>query len=85
LSPTCGATHGRKCHDPTQWQGTTHGPAARVANETWYEAGSLDTARRANDIWKRLLAEYQQPQLDPAIAGALTDYVARRKREISNR
>jgi trimethylamine--corrinoid protein Co-methyltransferase len=51
--------------------------------ESWQEAGSLDAARRANGIWKKLLAEYQRPALDPAIEEALTDYVARRKREIS--
>ncbi|MBM2854582.1 MAG: methyltransferase [Steroidobacteraceae bacterium] len=51
--------------------------------ESWQEAGSLDAARRANGIWKKLLADYQRPPLDPAIEEALTDYVARRKGEIS--
>ena len=56
--------------------------SSRQNFESWQEAGSLDTARRANDIWKRLLAEYQKPPLDPSIEEALTDYVARRKREL---
>lgn len=56
--------------------------SSRQNFETWHEAGALDAARRANAIWKQLLADYQQPPLDPAIAEALTDYVARRKREI---
>jgi trimethylamine--corrinoid protein Co-methyltransferase len=47
--------------------------------ETWREAGALDTAHRANAIWKRLLAEYQPPPLDPAIREELDAYVARRK------
>jgi trimethylamine--corrinoid protein Co-methyltransferase len=47
--------------------------------ETWREAGSLDTARRANALWKKLLAEFQPPVLDPAVTEALDDYVARRK------
>lgn len=59
--------------------------SSRQNFESWHEAGGLDTARRANGIWKRLLAEYQQPPLDPGIAEALTEYVARRKREIINR
>lgn len=59
--------------------------SSRQNFESWHEAGGLDTARRANGIWKRLLTEYQQPPLDPGIAEALTDYVARRKREITNR
>jgi len=49
--------------------------------ETWREAGALDSARRANGIWKKLLAEYQPPPLDPAIREALDEYVARRKSE----
>ncbi len=57
--------------------------SSRQNFESWQEAGSLDAARRANVIWKRLLAEYQRPPLDPAIEEALTDYVARRKGEIS--
>ena len=49
--------------------------------ETWREAGSKDTAQRANAIWKQLLAEYHEPPLDPACAEAVTEYVERRKRE----
>ena len=47
--------------------------------ETWEEAGSLDAQMRANRIWKQLLADYQQPPLDPAIDEELTEYVAKRK------
>ena len=49
--------------------------------ETWRLAGAKDAAQRANEIWKQLLAEYQKPPLDPAIAEALEAYVARRKEE----
>jgi trimethylamine--corrinoid protein Co-methyltransferase len=52
--------------------------------ESWQETGSQDAARRANALWKRLLADYQQPPLDPGVAEALADYVARRKREIES-
>lgn len=47
--------------------------------ESWQEAGNLDVAQRANRTWKKLLQEYQQPELDPATAEALNDYVSRRK------
>ncbi len=47
--------------------------------EIWRLAGALDTAQRANAIWKRLLADYTPPPLDPAAGEALDDYVARRK------
>jgi trimethylamine--corrinoid protein Co-methyltransferase len=53
--------------------------------DTWVERGSLDAARRANLIWKQLLAEYEPPPLDPAIAEALQDYTARRERELAGR
>jgi len=50
--------------------------------ESWLEAGSVNTEQRANQIWKQLLNEYEQPPIDPAIDEALQDYVARRKIEI---
>lgn len=56
--------------------------SSRQNFETWQEAGSQDAARRANAIWKQMLAEYQRPPLDPAVEEALGEYVARRKREI---
>ena len=53
--------------------------------ETWHEAGAETASERATGIWRQLLADYQPPPLDPAIAEALRDYVARRKREIAAR
>jgi len=47
--------------------------------EKWELAGSADAAKRANALWKKRLAEYQPPPLDPAIDEALSDFVARRK------
>ncbi|MBI1417873.1 MAG: methyltransferase [Limimaricola sp.] len=47
----------------------------------WQEAGSITAEARANVIWKQLLASYEQPPMDPAIAEALDAYVARRKEE----
>jgi trimethylamine--corrinoid protein Co-methyltransferase len=49
--------------------------------ETWQEDGSLTATQRANRVWKQLLAEYEPPPLDPAVAEALDAFVARRKRE----
>jgi trimethylamine--corrinoid protein Co-methyltransferase len=47
--------------------------------EAWQESGSPDSGTRANAIWKQLLAEYEQPQLDPAIDDELVEYVEKRK------
>jgi trimethylamine--corrinoid protein Co-methyltransferase len=35
--------------------------------------------KRANALWKKLLAEYVPPPMDPATDEALLDYIARRK------
>jgi trimethylamine--corrinoid protein Co-methyltransferase len=51
--------------------------------ESWSEAGSITTTERANQIWKQLVDEYQQPVLDPAIDAELVDFVARRKVELT--
>ncbi len=50
--------------------------------ENWQEGGSVDTAQRANRLFKQLLDDYQQPDLDPAIRERLDEYVTRRKTEI---
>lgn len=50
--------------------------------EQWEAAGGLDTAQRANALWKAHLEAYEDPGLDPAIDEALRDYVARTKAEI---
>jgi trimethylamine--corrinoid protein Co-methyltransferase len=47
--------------------------------ETWSEEGGRDTMALANARVKKLLADYQQPALDPGIGEALADYVEQRK------
>jgi trimethylamine--corrinoid protein Co-methyltransferase len=47
--------------------------------EQWQEDGSLDAAQRASVIWKRTLADYVAPPLDPAIDEALLEFIAKRK------
>lgn len=54
----------------------------RRGYDAWAVAGSEDTARRANRIWKEMVANYEVPPLDPGIADALDDYVARREGEL---
>ena len=47
--------------------------------EQWQEEGGLQTAERANRIWKKMLADYEAPPLDPAIDEALVEYMTKRK------
>jgi trimethylamine---corrinoid protein Co-methyltransferase len=49
--------------------------------EQWLAEGSLDAVQRANALWKRMLAEYQAPDIDPGVDEALQDFMARRKSE----
>jgi trimethylamine--corrinoid protein Co-methyltransferase len=82
-----GGHHFGTAHTLSHYENAFYMPmiSTRQNFETWQEGGSLDTARRANALWKRMLADYQRPPIDPAVEEALNDYVARRKREIEAR
>ncbi|MEL7255977.1 MAG: trimethylamine methyltransferase family protein [Pseudomonadota bacterium] len=47
--------------------------------ETWAEEGGRDSMTLANDKMKQMLANYQQPAMDPAVREALDAYVADKK------
>jgi trimethylamine---corrinoid protein Co-methyltransferase len=49
--------------------------------QQWEASGSVDATHRATKIWKQLLADYQEPKLDPAIAEEMDAYIDRRTRE----
>ena len=49
--------------------------------ESWEERGSVDTVRRANAVWKKILAEFEAPPMDEAVHEELVAFVERRKRE----
>jgi trimethylamine--corrinoid protein Co-methyltransferase len=77
-----GGHHFGTSHTLARYESAFYSPilSNRQNFEAWQEAGSIDTATRANAIWKQLLQEYEQPELDPAIDEALVDYVDRQKR-----
>jgi trimethylamine--corrinoid protein Co-methyltransferase len=52
--------------------------------EQWRDAGEQDATVRANALWKKTLAEYQQPAIDPAVDEALRDFIARRKMSMAD-
>ncbi|SFP63232.1 trimethylamine methyltransferase family protein [Tranquillimonas alkanivorans] len=52
--------------------------------EQWFEEGARDTATLAAARVEKMLADYQQPPLDPAVDEALTAYVAERKASMSD-
>ena len=47
--------------------------------EQWLEDGALESPQRANRIWKRMLAEYEAPAIDPGVDEALLEFIAQRK------
>ncbi|OUR79038.1 methyltransferase [Alphaproteobacteria bacterium 46_93_T64] len=46
--------------------------------ESWEEAGSKTATERANTLYKKILEEYQQPELDPARKEEIDAFVAQR-------
>ena len=48
----------------------------------WEAAGAKDALDRATALWQAALAEYQEPEMNPAIREELEAYVARRKEQI---
>ena len=46
---------------------------------SWSEAGSKNATLRANAIWKKRLAEFQEPDAAAGVAELLDPFIARRK------
>jgi trimethylamine--corrinoid protein Co-methyltransferase len=49
--------------------------------EAWQQDGSIWTAQRAHQIYKDIVATFEEPPMDAAIREELADFVARRKSE----
>jgi trimethylamine---corrinoid protein Co-methyltransferase len=47
--------------------------------EQWSAEGEKDTAQRANAIWKKWLADYEAPPIDPAVDEALLAFIREKK------
>ena len=50
--------------------------------EKWERKGSQDAYQRANAIWKRMLEEYEAPELDEALAEELEAFIDHRRAQI---
>ncbi len=77
-----GAAHTRANFETAFYRSIT---ADNNSFEQWQEDGALDTAQRANGIWKKMLDEYTPPPLDEALDEALLAYMARRKLQFPDR
>ena len=76
-----GGHHFGTAHTLERYEHAFYAPllSTRQNFESWQEAGSQDIATRANQTWKQLLNEYEQPALDPAIEEELVAYADRRR------
>jgi len=50
--------------------------------EKWRDDGSLNAGQIANAVWKQMLADYEPPAIDDALAAELEAFVAHRREEI---
>ena len=65
--------------DQTLLSGTAAFFLAMNSFEQWEAEGRQDAPTRANRIFKRMLSEYEEPTLDPAIDEALKEFIAKKK------
>ncbi|WP_424945676.1 trimethylamine methyltransferase family protein [Candidatus Spongiihabitans sp.] len=72
------------CHTIERYKDAFYAPIATDWRnfETWQENGSVQTAERANKLFKQILNDFEEPELDVAIREQLDEYVMRRKGEI---
>ena len=49
--------------------------------EAWEADGKLSTEKRANNLWKQILQEFEPPMIDSKIASELYNFVQRRKKD----
>ncbi len=74
------SAHSTRCSD-TPRPSINRSSRTGATFSQWQGAGSPQADRKANAVWKRALAEYKEPALDPEIAAAIDAFVARRKTE----
>ncbi len=74
-----GSAHTLANYETAYWESAV---ADNNSFEQWRDEGMKDPPRRAAERCKRLLAEYERPKLDPAVAEELTDFIRRRKAEL---
>ena len=52
--------------------------------EQWAIEGRLTAEQRANRVWKKMLADYQDPGIDPAADEAMLEYIATRRGQLTD-
>jgi trimethylamine---corrinoid protein Co-methyltransferase len=52
--------------------------------ERWARKGGNDTSARASEIWKKTLAEYEEPSMESELKEELKAFVDRRRKELGD-
>ena len=73
-----GAAHTLANYETAFWESAV---SDNNSFEQWRDEGMKDVRERASERCKRLIAEYEQPKLDPAVDEELADFVSRGKAE----
>ena len=70
-------------HTMTRYESAFYTPLLSTwdSHITWLGKRAVQSRERANTIWKKLLADYEVPPLDIAIADQIAAFVARRTAE----
>jgi len=74
-----GATHTMQRYENAFYQPLV---SSWQSYENWQASGGKDATQRATAVWKRALADYSAPELDPSVREELDAYVARRREAI---
>jgi trimethylamine--corrinoid protein Co-methyltransferase len=77
-----GCAHTQANFERAFYQSTT---ADYSSYEQWSTEGSLTAEQRANRVWKQMLAEYEDPGLDPGVDEALQAYISQRRAVLTDR
>ncbi len=56
----------------------------RDSHAVWMQKGGMDAADQAGELLEKRLAAYQKPPLDSGLEQELSEWVTRRKQQISN-
>ena len=56
--------------------------SSRADWEAWKNKGGKSTAEVARDKWQKMLADYEEPAMDPAMAEEVNAYISKRCEEL---
>ena len=74
-----GSSHTQRNFEDAFWRSDL---ADNTTYEQWSSEGSIDSAKRAENRARQMLAEYEAPYLDPALDEALQEFKAKRMEEL---